>query len=363
MNVPFLDLHAAYRELRSELDPAVARVLDSGRYVLGPEVDAFEQEFAAFVGARHTVGVASGVDALHLALRALDVGPDDEVLVPSHTFIATWLAVTHCGARPVPVEVDPDTASIDPRRIEAAIGPRTRAIVPVHLYGHPAALDAIYEIADRRGLAVVEDAAQAHGARHRGRRIGGHGRVVAWSFYPGKNLGAMGDAGAVTTDDDGLRLRLDRLRNYGSPQKYVHDSIGFNSRLDPLQAAILRVKLRHLDAWNQRRRDIAAVYLASLAGTGLRLPAPAPDADPAWHLFVVRSRQRDRLAERLRAGGVETLVHYPVAPHRQAAYSHLRLPAQPIAEELAREVLSLPIGPHLDRAQVEHVVTCVRAAV
>ncbi|MCC2657158.1 MAG: aminotransferase [Panacagrimonas sp.] len=360
MNVPFLDLHAATRELRPEMDEAIGRVLDSGRFVLGAEVEAFESEFAAYVGAAHAVGVGSGLDALHLGLRALGIGPGDEVIVPSHTFIATWLAVTHCGACPVPVEVDLRTALLDPQRVEDAIGPRTRAMLPVHLYGHPAALEALYDIADRRGLAVLEDAAQAHGARYRGRRIGGHGRLAAWSFYPGKNLGALGDAGAITTDDPELLRRLQRLRNYGSAEKYVHETIGFNSRLDPLQAAVLRVRLRHLDAWNQRRSAIAAYYLEALSGTGLTLPVCMPDCEPAWHLFVVRSAQRDRLADGLRARGVETLIHYPIAPHQQTAYADRSIPSQPIAERLAREVLSLPLGPHLDRTQAEQVIASIR---
>lgn len=360
MQVPFLDPLAAYEELRAEIDAAVARVLASGRYILGAETEAFEAEFAEYVGAGHAVGVASGLDALQLGLRALGVSAGDEVIVPSHTFIATWLAVSHCGARPVPVEIDPLCATLDPARIEAAIGPRTRVILPVHLYGQPAALDAIGEIARRHGLAVLEDAAQAHGARHRGRRIGGHGHVAAWSFYPGKNLGAFGDGGAITTDDGDLAERLRLLRNYGSREKYVHESIGFNSRLDPLQAAVLRVKLRHLDAWNARRQALAQIYSSGLADTPLGLPPRIDGTDPAWHLYVVRTPRRDAVAAALRQRGVETLIHYPLPPHRQAAYASLALPAQPVAERLASEVLSLPIGPQLSPDQAHYVVARLR---
>jgi dTDP-4-amino-4,6-dideoxygalactose transaminase len=354
--VPFLDARAAYRELEGEIDAAVGRVLDSGRYILGEEVESFEREYAAFAGARECVGVASGLDALHLALRALGIGPGDEVLVPASTFIATWLAVTHAGATPVPVEVREETCNLDPDRLEAAISPRSRAIIAVHLYGQPAELDRIGAFARSRGLHLIEDAAQAHGARYRGRSIGGG--LCAWSFYPGKNLGAMGDAGAVTTDDAALAASLRRLRNYGSPAKYEHDVIGFNSRLDPIQAAVLRVKLRRLPEWNQRRRRIAALYLEGLKRSDLILPGIAPGAEPSWHLFVVRSREREALRRRLDGTGIETLIHYPTPPHLQAAYSGLRVPAGGLSltERLSREVLSLPIGPHLDESAAARVV-------
>jgi len=252
--IPFLDLGAAYRELKTEIDAAVHRVLDSGWYILGPEVEAFEAEWAAFCEADHAVGVANGLDALILALRALDIGAGDEVIVPSNTYVATWLAVTAVGARPVPVEPDLATHNIDPARIAAAISPATRALLPVHLYGQPADLDPILTIARQHGLTVIEDAAQAHGARYKGQRIGAHGDVVCWSFYPGKNLGAQGDGGAVTTNRADLADRISVLRNYGSRVKYVNEVQGVNSRLDPIQAAVLRAKLRHLDAWTERRR-------------------------------------------------------------------------------------------------------------
>lgn len=356
--IPFLDLKAAYLELKSEIDDAVARVLESGWYILGPEVETFEAAYAAYCGAAHCVGVANGLDALVLALRAMGVGPGDEVIVPSNTYIATWLAVSQCGATPVPVEPDQATCNIDPARIAEKITPQTKAILPVHLYGQPADLDPILDLARRHGLKVLEDAAQAHGARYKNRRVGAHGDAVAWSFYPGKNLGAMGDAGAVTTDDPALADRIRVLRNYGSRVKYVNEAQGVNSRLDPLQAAVLRVKLDHLDAWNARRKQLAATYLEGLAGTGL-LPPHAPAwADPVWHLFVVRSPRRDALQAALTSAGVATLIHYPIPPHRQAAYADLGYAAGafPLAERMAGEVLSLPMGPHLDLADIHRII-------
>jgi dTDP-4-amino-4,6-dideoxygalactose transaminase len=349
MKIPFLDVGAAYRELKPEIDSAIARVLDSGYYILGPEVEAFEAEYAAYCEARHAIGVANGLDALHLALRAMEVGPGDEVIVSSNTYIATWLAVSQCGATPVPVEPIEATYNIDPARIEAAITPRTRVILPVHLYGQPADLDPILDIARRHGLRVLEDAAQAHGARYKGQRIGAHGDAVAWSFYPGKNLGALGDGGAVTTNDPELADRIRVLRNYGSRVKYVNEVQGYNSRLDPIQAAVLRVKLQRLDEWNGRRSAIAAQYVEVLAGGDLVLPQVPEWTAPVWHLFVVRSTRRDTLVKLLNKAGVGTLIHYPVPPHRQEAYvrAGFGVGAFPIAELLAGEVLSLPIGPHL----------------
>ena len=362
--VPFLDLAASTREVRAELDAAVARVLGRGWFVLGPEVEAFEAEFAAYVGVRHCVGVGCGLDALTLSLLALGVGPGDEVIVPSNTYIATWLAVTHAGARPVPVEPDARTYVMDPARLEAAISPRTRAILPVHLYGHPAPMAAISEIAARHGLPVLEDAAQAHGAALDGRRAGALGTAAAWSFYPSKNLGALGDAGAVTTNDDGLAERLRALRNYGSRVRYVNEVAGFNSRLDEVQAAVLRVKLSRLGAWNARRAATARAYCDGLAGADVILPQVTRGADHAWHLFVVRHAERDRLAARLLDRGVQTLVHYPIPPHRQQAYASLGLAegSLPIAEAIHREVLSLPIGPELRPDQVDQVCEAVRDA-
>ena len=362
--IPFLDLGAAYREIKPEIDAAMQRVLDSGWYILGPEVEAFETEWAAYCGSAHAVGLANGLDALILALRALDVGPGDEVIVPSNTYIATWLAVSAVGARPVPVEPDPATHNIDPARIAATLTERTKAILPVHLYGQPADLDPIVAIARTNGLAVVEDAAQAHGTSYRGRRIGAHGDIVCWSFYPGKNLGALGDAGAITTDNPDLAERIRVLRNYGSRVKYVNEVQGANSRLDPLQAAVLRVKLGHLDTWTERRRALAARYLAGLAGTKLILPHVPDWANPAWHLFVVRTKAREALQTRLTAAGIGTLIHYPIPPHMQAAYADMKFApgALPLARQLADEVLSLPIGPNLSPDDVETVLDRVKGA-
>ncbi|HYF59421.1 MAG TPA: DegT/DnrJ/EryC1/StrS family aminotransferase [Burkholderiaceae bacterium] len=359
--VPFLDLRAGYEALRGEIDEAVARVLASGHYIGGPEVERFEADWAAYCGARHCVGVGNGLDALRLALEALEVGPGDEVIVPAHTFVATWLAVAQVGATPVPVEPDEGTFNIDAARVEAAIGPRTRAILPVHLYGQPADLDPLLALAARHRLAVVEDAAQAQGARHRGRRIGAQGHAVCWSFYPGKNLGALGDAGAVTTDDPALAERIRMLGNYGSRTKYVHELRGINSRIDPVQAAVLGVKLRHLDDWNARRARIAAAYLESLGGGALRLPAVPDWARPAWHLFVVRHPERDALRERLAERGIGTLIHYPVPPHRQRAFESMAGLSLPLAESMAAQVLSLPIGPQMTDEQVSAVIEAVRA--
>ena len=362
--VPFLDLAAAYDELREEIEAAVLGSLRSGWYVGGDVVEAFERDFAGYTGTGHCIGVGNGLDALHLALLAMGVGPGDEVIVPSNTYIATWLAVSQCGAAPVPVEPLEATFNIDPARIEAAITPRTRVILPVHLYGQPAEMDPILDIARRHGLLVLEDAAQAHGARYKGRRIGGHGDAVAWSFYPGKNLGALGDAGAVTTDDANLADRIRLLRNYGSRQKYVNDVRGFNSRLDPVQAAALSVKLRYLDEWNARRRDVARHYAEGLAGNGLVLPAVPDWADPVWHLYVVRHPQRGALQQHLAEAGIGTLIHYPIPPHRQQAYADAGFPAGafPVAVAMTEEVLSLPIGPHLGPDAVKAVVAVVRRA-
>lgn len=365
-NIPFLDLRAAHAELNEDLDDAYRRVVKSGQYILGAEVHAFEEEWAAFCGTKHCVGVGNGLEALHLILLAMGIGKGDEVIVPSNTYIATWLAVSLCGATPVPVEPDVLTMSIDVSRIESVITLRTRAIIPVHLYGAPADMAPIKEIAATHGLRVVEDAAQAHGAVYQGHRCGSLGDAAGFSFYPGKNLGALGDAGAVTTHDDKLADRVRVLRNYGSRTKYRNEVKGLNSRLDNLQAAFLRVKLRHLDVWNKRRAGVANRYLAGLAGTGgLVLPSKSVGSESAWHLFVVRSTQRDRLKAALEAAGIDTLIHYPTPPHLSAAYSDLRLTvgSLPNAEMLARSVLSLPIGPHVTREQQKQTLDALRRAI
>jgi dTDP-4-amino-4,6-dideoxygalactose transaminase len=351
MQIPFLDVGASYRELKTDIDAAISKVLDSGCYIFGPEVEAFEAEYAVYCEVKHAIGVGNGLDALHLTLLALDIGPGDEVIVPSNTYIATWLAVSQTGATPVPVEPDPRTFNIDPARIEAAITPRTKAILPVHLYGQPADLDPIIQIASSHGLRVLEDAAQAHGARYKGKRLGAHGDAVAWSFYPGKNLGALGDGGAITTNDDEIAERIRVLRNYGSRVKYVNEKRGFNSRLDPLQAAVLRVKLKKLDEWNIRRKHIADKYIESLKSDTKSFELPyVPDyADPVWHLFVVQHPNRDHLQIQLTEAGIGTMIHYPIPPHRQLAYADMGIPhgSLPNAESLAQKVISLPIGPQL----------------
>jgi len=365
--LPFLDLAATYVELQAELDEAWRRVMQGGWYVLGREVALFEEEFAAYCGTRCCVGVANGLEAIFLVLKAWGIGPGDEVIVPSNTYIATWLAVTHTGALPVPVEPCMDTCNIDPELIEAAITPRTKAIVAVHLYGQPADMTAINAIARRFGLKVVEDAAQGHGAAWCCRKTGALADAAAFSFYPGKNLGAYGDGGAVTTDDEALAQEIGRLRNYGSSKKYYNSTIGFNSRLDELQAALLRVRLHQLDNWNERRSGIATWYKENLGASlpELILPSIANSASPCWHLFVVRTPERDLLQQRLSACGIETLIHYPVPPHLQEAYRSLeyRPGSFPRAEQLAGEVLSLPIGPHLDKDRLESAFNAIAAPV
>ncbi len=356
--IPFLDLKAINLRHRAQMHAALDRVLDSGWVLLGKQLESFEQAFAAYCGARHCIGVGNGLDALHLVLRAWDIGPGDEVIVPSNTYIATWLAVTHAGATPVPVEPDPDTHNIDPYSIAAAITPRTRAIIAVHLYGQTCDMDSIMALADRHGLKVLEDAAQAHGATYQGRRAGSLGHAAGFSFYPGKNLGALGDAGGVTTDDDELAERIRTLRNYGSRKKYVNDIVGFNSRLDEFQAAVLHEKLQTLDEDNAHRAAIAARYLTTLGDVPeLVLPKVLPACRSAWHLFVVRHPERDRIAAALTSAGIGTLVHYPIAPHLQQAYAG-HAPVRgllPVAERLQSEVLSLPIGPTMTLADAERV--------
>lgn len=362
--IPFLDLKAPYLELKLELDEAIERVIGSGWFIGGPVVDEFEKDYAAYCCATHAIGVANGLDALNLALRAMDVGPGDEVIVPSNTYIATWLAVSQCGAIPVAVEPNSRTYNIDPDRIESVITSRTKVILPVHLYGQPADMDPILAIAKKHGLRVLEDGAQAHGARYKGQRLGAHGDAVAWSFYPGKNLGAMGDGGAVTTNDPLLADRIRVLRNYGSRVKYVNEVKGYNSRLDPLQAAILRVKLKYLDDWNARRRSIVTIYQHGLGDSALTLPLVPDWADPAWHLYVVRNTNRDRLQKALSVSGVDTLIHYPIPPHLQSAYADrcYQKGAFPIAEHIHSEVLSLPLSPHLTNEQANQVVVACREA-
>jgi dTDP-4-amino-4,6-dideoxygalactose transaminase len=364
VNIPFLDLKKGYLELRSEIDEAIARSLERGSYIGGEDVECFEDDFCRYVGAKHCVGVANGLDALHLALRAMDVGSGDEVIVPSHTFIATWLAVSKTGATIVPVEPDHKTWNIDPSKIESAISSRTKAIIPVHLYGQPVDLDPILEIARKHNLLVLEDAAQAHGSIYKGKRIGSHGDLVAWSFYPGKNLGAFGDGGAITTNHKSLADKVRKLGNYGSSRKYHHELLGLNSRLDPIQAAVLSAKLRSLDDWNRRRSQIASTYSDGLSGSCYVIPHVPDWVDPVWHLYVIRTKKRKLLQEKLTKNGIGSLIHYPTPPHLQSAYKHLGycLGSFPVSEELSEEVLSLPMGPHQSLEDTNRVIVSLLEA-
>jgi dTDP-3-amino-3,4,6-trideoxy-alpha-D-glucose transaminase len=360
--IRFLDLQAIYRQDQPAYDAAYRRVMDSGRWILGPELEAFEAEFAAHGGRRHAIGVGNGLDALALVLQAAGIGPGDEVLVPAHTFIASWLAVRLAGATPRPVEPAPGAYTIDAAGVEAALTPRTRAVMPVHLYGTPADPAAIRAVCAARGLLLLEDAAQAHGARHRGEPVGAFGRAAGYSFYPGKNLGAFGDAGAIVTDDDALAAALRARRNYGSARRYQHDSEGVNSRLDELQAAFLRVRLARLDRHNALRRQQAARYAERLAGApGLTLPPVAAGDEPVWHLYVVRHRRRDALQAALQAAGIETLVHYPRPVYRFAPFAAAAPAPRSASDVLCDEILSLPIGPHLELDAIDRVADAVAA--
>lgn len=360
MKIPFLDLKATYVELKDELDGAYRRVMNSGWYILGEEVESFEREFAEYCQTKHCVGVSNGLEALHLILRSYEIGEGDEVIVPSNTYIATWLAVSYAGATPVPVEPNAQTCNIAPENIEAAITEKTKAIMPVHLYGQPADMTAINRIAQKYDLKVIEDAAQAQGARCGNKLTGSLGDAAGFSFYPGKNLGAYGDAGAVTTDDDELAENVRSLRNYGSKTKYYNEVKGYNSRLDPLQAAFLRVKLKRLERWNKIRAELAAGYLEGLSEVSeLTLPSAPEWAEPAWHLFVVRHEKRNELRKFLENSDIGIVIHYPIPPHLSEAYTEMKKSSFPIAEKIAQTVLSLPIGPHLTANQQERVIDCV----
>ncbi len=367
MTIPLVDLKAQYLSIKDEMDAAIQRVVDSTSFILGPDVRAFEEEFARFCGVQHAVGVDSGTAALHLAFLVCDIGPGDEVITTPHTFIATIGMLGRVGARPVFVDIDPRTYNMDPARIEAAITGRTKAILPVHLYGQPAEMDPILEIADRHGLKVIEDAAQAHGAEYKGQRVGSMGHVAIFSFYPGKNLGAYGDAGAVVTDDGEIAEKVRLLRNHGRREKYEHLLQGFNYRIDTLQAAILRAKLAHLEEWNEARRRYAATYRELLSDLDLVLPYEPEHVRAVYHLFVIRLagsllQERDALREHLKARGISTGIHYPIPLHLQPAYRHLGYKKGdfPITEECARQVLSLPIYPELTRAQMEEVAQAIK---
>ncbi len=355
MNIPFLELKPTYLELKEELDAAYQRVMDSGWYLLGAETEAFESEFAAYVGTKHCVTVGNGLDALRIALEAYGIGPGDEVIVPAHTFIATWLAVSQCGAVPVAVDIRQDTANIDASQLDMARTSRTKAIIPVHLYGQPADMNPIHDFASRHGLFVIEDAAQAHGARYRGEMCGNLGHAAAFSFYPGKNLGAFSDGGAITTNDDEIARKSRKLRNYGSEKRYYHEISGINSRLDELQAAFLRVKLRHLDEWNLRRSAFAAFYQTRLSAfkPELVLPLVPEWTSPVWHLFVIRHLLRDQLMKHMEDCGIQTIIHYPIQPWSSNAYGGGQGAQYPVTNHLCNTILSLPLGPHFSSEQIE----------
>jgi dTDP-4-amino-4,6-dideoxygalactose transaminase len=361
MKVPFLDLVSTFKEIEAELIQAVEGVLSGGIYVLGEEVDAFEHEWAEYCGVGNAVGVANGLDALILALKALAIGPGDEVIVPSNTYIATWLSVSAVGATIIAVDPDPATHNITAVAIEPHITQKTKAVIPVHLFGQPVDLDPIIELATKYNIFVIEDAAQAHGSKYKGKRIGGHGDIVCWSFYPGKNLGAFGDAGAITTNSLPLAEKIRTLRNYGSNEKYINTELGMNSRLDPIQAAILRVKLKKLDEWTERRKRIAQIYINNLVSNGIQLPLSPDWADQVWHLFVIKCEERTKLRKKLEDKGISTLIHYPIPPHLQKAYSYLsyKKGSFPIAEALSEQILSLPIGPHLTDSMLKDIIEAV----
>jgi dTDP-4-amino-4,6-dideoxygalactose transaminase len=364
MKVPVLDLKAEYDELRDEIMAALERVCQNSSFVMGPEVDAFEREFADFCGTKHCIALSTGTAALHLGLLALGVQTDDEVITTPNTFLATAEAITYCGAVPVFADIDPATGNLDPSLIERAITPRTRAILPVHLYGRPADMDAIREIGARHKIRVLEDAAQAHGARYRGRRVGGLGHAGAFSFYPTKNLGAYGEGGALTTDDDQIAKFVRAARNHGQTARYEHEFVGYNYRMQGFQGAVLRIKLRHLYAWTQRRQEIAREYRRALAGARLEMPVDDPRDECVYHQFVIYAANRSSIVAQLTAREIETVIHYPKPVHLQPAYSSLGFPPGtfPHAERACDRVLSLPVHPRLTNEQVTYVASVVREA-
>ncbi|WP_440028444.1 DegT/DnrJ/EryC1/StrS family aminotransferase [Chromobacterium amazonense] len=361
--VSFLDLKSINLQHAEELKAAFDRVLNSGWYILGQEVDSFEKEFSEYCGVKNTVGVSNGLDALHLILRGYGIGQGDEVIVPSNTYIASWLAVTYAGATPVPVEPVEATYNIDPSKIEAAITSRTKAIMVVHLYGQAVDMDPVLEVAKKYNLKVIEDAAQAHGASYKGKKVGSLGDAAGFSFYPGKNLGALGDAGAVTTKDHELAEKIRVLLNYGSRIKYHNEEKGYNCRLDELQAAFLRVKLKSLDAENIKRAEVAESYLKGLVNLPIKLPEVAANVTSAWHLFVIATERRDELQQYLKEEGIGTMIHYPIPPHLQPAYQDLgfKINDFPVAEKIHQQVLSLPMGPSLEQREVDQVVNAINS--
>lgn len=362
--IPYVDLHAQYRSIKAEVDQAVLEALDSTQFILGPEVAAFEKEFAAYCGARECIAVNSGTSALHLALLAAGIGPGDDVITTPYTFVATVSSIVYTGATPVFVDIEEPWFTIDPAKIEAAITPRTKAIMPVHLYGQAADMDPILDIARRHRLVVIEDAAQAHGAEYKGRRCGSMGELAGFSFYPGKNLGAYGEGGAVVTNDPEHAQHIRLLRSWGEEKRYEHKYKAFNYRMDGIQGAILRVKLRHLESWTEARRRNAALYARHLAGNLARAPQERPGHRHVWHVYAVRSANRDALREHLQAQGIATGVHYPIPVHLQPAHLDLGYPkgAFPVSERVASEVLSLPMFPELTEAQIQTVAAAVKSS-
>ena len=360
--VPFVDLGAQYRTIEEEIKEATSRVIQQTDFILGREVNLFEEEFAAFCEAKHAVGVDSGTSALELGLRAFEIGPGDEVITAANSFIASALAISHVGATPVLVDVDPNTYTVDVSAIARAITPRTKAVLPVHLYGHPADMDPIRQLADKHGLVIIEDACQAHGARYKGKRVGSLGHAAAFSFYPGKNLGAYGDGGAVVTNDLRIARRLEMLRNYGQKEKYQHLFRGYNRRLDTLQAAVLRVKLKYLEKWNAARRRNAVLYHQFLDDCNVALPSEMGDAESVWHLYVIRAEQRDALKEHLVSRRINASIHYPIPIHLQPAYRDLghKRGDFPVTESCAEQVLSLPMYAEITQEQIEYVAKTIR---
>lgn len=362
MRVPFLNLAATYFEIADDLNKELDSFLNSGQYIGGPALNIFEKNFSDFVQSSICIGLGNGLDAIEISLRALGIQTGDEVIVPSNTFIATWLAVSKCGAVPIPVEPDINTCTINAQGIEAAITTKTKAIIPVHLYGQPVDLDPIIKLAKAHNIYVVEDAAQAAGSVYKSKRIGSHGDVVAWSFYPGKNLGAFGDGGAITTNNEELANKIKIISNYGSKEKYVHDVIGTNSRLDPMQAIVLNIKLRHLDEWNDRRTKIASRYLIELKELDLVLPEGFNLKNCSWHLFPIRISNRDQFMKFLHHHEIQTLIHYPIPPHKQKAYAgeYSKISLK-VAEDMSSQLVSLPIGPHLTEQEVSFVIEKIRS--
>ncbi|MCU7842315.1 MAG: DegT/DnrJ/EryC1/StrS family aminotransferase [Candidatus Thiodiazotropha sp. (ex Monitilora ramsayi)] len=362
MTVPFLNLSYVYDELQPELDEAFQRVMLSGNYILGSEVISFEAKFSDYCATKYCISVSSGLDALMLILKGLDIGPGDEVIVPAHTFIATWMAVSNAGAKPVPVDINSRDFNLDPELIEAAINDDTKAIIAVHLYGQPADMKSICTIAQKYNIRVIEDAAQAHGAIFNDIKIGGLADAAAFSFYPGKNFGAVGDGGAITTSDEELAVKIFKLRNYGSVEKYNHEYIGYNARLDEIQAAILSVKLCRLEVWNNRRKNIASRYIGGMSECeNITLPCVLEDRVHVWHLFVVRHPDREYFRKKLQEYGIQTLIHYPIPPHLSGAYKQLGYLEHefPVASAVASDIVSLPMGPHMTDEQIEKVIEVV----